>query len=121
MIELDLSPGAMEVLGFWRVDLVTSDYLVFIYRKRSETRWTVSGRLRFYSGTKDPFDGTDEKRWMTGTSSAPPAVLVMQMDATVNAIAEGARITRVIVNGDGRKAWELLTAQPWAHIEIHKK
>jgi hypothetical protein len=122
VIEFDLEPGAMEVLAIWYVAMPGSDWLACVLRKRDVPTWTLRYRFRYYAGSRDPFDESDKKSWYSAEGiDDSREELLAKVDATARVVALRSttrEVKRILVNGDGRKAWELLSAQPWAHVEI---
>lgn len=121
MIEFDMAPGAMRVLAIWYVAAKGEDWMACVSRKRGEDAWTMRYRFRYYSGSRDPFDESDRKSWYSGTidDEAEGEILAkMDLVAAFVAKGKGGKLTRLLINGDGRKAMELLAKEPWSHVVV---
>ena len=111
--------NAIEVLAIWYAALGTrGDWLCMIAKMKDDPdRWTMRYRFRWYKDRK-AFDSDDVKNWYVAKTehSASEALATMDMVANFIAAPYGATVDRIFVQGDARKALELLSKRPWAHV-----
>lgn len=112
--------NALEVLAIWYAALGTrGDWLCMIARMKDDpNRWTMRYRFRWYKDRK-AFDSDDQKTWYVGKTDHSPEEALATMDQVAAFVAHpyGATVDRILVQGDARKAIELLSKRPWAHVQ----
>lgn len=120
MIEL---MDTTQVRAFWFGSTGKIDLFACVLKQEGET-WKALYRVRYYAGTDDPFDGTDHKNWYTvkpkeGTS---PETLCEAMDMVATSFTEtfGVAHDRLDVDGDGRKAIDMLADRDYVHLKYER-
>lgn len=107
-----------QVRAFWFAGTNDIDLLACVLKQKGEA-WTAVYRLRYDSGSGDPFDGSDEKNWYTVTTKdgqSGPLCEAMDMVAARFTATFGAEYERMDVDGDGTKAGEMVAARQHTHV-----
>jgi hypothetical protein len=118
---IDLGDG-VEVLALWYVRIASrGDWLGAVTRKRADDqRWKLIYRFRWYTDDRRRvFDSDDVKNWYHAfVDDDDPDEILAKVDLVAQQIAVPNRATvdRVLVRADGKKALELMSKRPWAHI-----
>ncbi len=106
------------MLAIWYVPIPRGDWMASIFRLRGESTWTLKYRFRYYSGSGDPFDGSDTKNWYGGTSDKPPEELLRDFDRVAGELAKsaGTEVDRVEVRGGRAEFFEKCGSRPWLQM-----
>lgn len=111
------------VIGIWFVAGDEKDWMLTASRRNDDPpgRFSIEYRFRYYSpDSVDPFDGADDKSWYSGTIDAPEWKVEEAQDIVARMIRDnwGARrYYKIVVRGDGLKAYRKLIKAPWAHLQ----
>jgi hypothetical protein len=111
-----------HVSGFWFVYGDQKDFLACVFQGH-DGHWRALFRFRYYgAGRSDPFDGDDRKSWFEldpRDGDRPKLEGAMHLVAAeIVKKGFGGPICHVPIDGDAKKAAELLMVQPWAHVKI---
>lgn len=119
MIDLE----AIEyMLAIWYVRGPRGDFMASVFRERGDNRWHLKYRFRYYSGSGDPFDGSDTKNWYAGT--ADPADksesdMLRDFDLVAGELAKGwgSEVDRVDVRGGRAEFFQKCGGRPWLQLQ----
>lgn len=114
------------VVAIWFVAGDEKDWMAHLSRPMDGPldRFELEYRFRYYAGTDDPFDETDDKSWYEGVAEKPEAEAEAALDSMARLIRDewGARrLHKIRVHGDGFKAYRKLRAAPFAHIQVGER
>ena len=108
-----------QVRAFWFASNGKVDLLACVLKQEGEV-WQAKYRVRYYSGTDDPFDGSDYKSWQTvepNDGRSETLCECMDMVATKFTETFGVAHDRVDVDGNGTKAMGMLADRDYAHFK----
>jgi len=113
---------AMEYLAaVWFVGGSESDWLAWLYRAKADHLWHFDYRFRYYYGTKDPFDGNDQKNFWRSTDTAGRTEQEQREDIELIAAVIAKRnerpLDRVDVNGPPLLLLEKAKGRSWFHVQ----
>lgn len=122
---IDLGDG-VEVLAIWFVGIggagaaPRGDWLGVVWRKRADDpRWQFRYRFRWHKDRRT-VDSDDVKSWYSAfvDEDEPSEETLAKVDLVAEMIANGngSTVDRILVHGDGKKALELMSKRPWAHV-----
>lgn len=105
-------------LAIWYVKGPRFDWMCAVFRERGERQWTMTYRFRYYSGSGDPFDGSDTKNWYGCKSDKPEQELLHDVDLVAGDLAGklGVDVDRVDVRGGQAEFFAAAGGRPWLHV-----
>lgn len=118
---LDLTED-VHVVCLWFVAWKQGDYLATV-TKSKDGELHMKYRFRYYDpDNPGPWGNHDKKSWTEGTirdKSESRAIGIVDMIVEVLRETSKADICdKILVNGDGAKAFALMREKPWCHVKL---
>ena len=116
MIDLE----AIEyMLAIWYVRFPGGDWMAAVFREAGDAQWHLKYRFRYYSGSGDPFDGSDSKNWYQFRTAKPEDEILRDVDFLAEELARkaGSDVDRVEVRGGRAEFFEKCGGRPWLKLQ----
>ncbi len=99
------------------------DWMAAVWRDEGEEEWTLAYRFRYYSpDSKDPFDGKDEKKWVTAKGAVSEEKAKSSIDEAMDFLkSQGNLVASPFVplySDDPKFCMDQMMKQPWCHSRV---
>lgn len=117
------------IVGVWFIAGHEQDWLANVGRTSpDDPDARLEYRFRYYSGSKDPFDGSDHKAWYRATiARKTDDEIIAAMDGMADRLVAvgyalpGEEPWRGIVRGDHGELLRVMSKAPFAHLKYEQE